>query len=364
MELKRKKYRRLLIYMLFANIIGIFACGYYFLNEESSYGFSIFSAKNVKAAQTMKVMPLGETVGIHIKTEGVMVLGTDEVTTMNGEAVSPAKNAVRAGDYIQEANGKPVTDIHDFVNLIKESGGSVITLKIIRDGKEREASFTPVLCADGYKSGIWVRDDAQGIGTVSFIDENNRFAALGHGITDIDTSLLIHVSGGSLYSSAVSGIIKGENGTPGEMVGTIYYSQGTRIGSIDKNTASGIFGKLSEDSPWAYNAQKAVDVAPKEDIQRGEAQLLCSVDGKLTAYDVNITNIDYSGNRTNKDFIIEITDERLLEKTNGIIQGMSGSPVIQNGKLAGVTTHVFLNDCRRGYGIFAETMVEEMNEKR
>lgn len=428
MNLKRKKYRRLLVCFLLINIICIFAYGYYLINDKipdklkvsvgSASDFdlelplvakthvenvSVVSidqkplAKNditldlsspfsvelsesgnyqvnlqflgitlkkidVEAVEAKRVMPVGEPVGIHIKTKGVMVLGTGKITDQNGNSLEPAKGIVKSGDYIQGVDGVPVTDISDMTRLVEESCGAPLMLNILRDDQAIDLQVVPVLSSGGdYKTGIWIRDDTQGIGTVSFVDEDNHFAALGHGITDIDTSLLIDIGSGSLYPASVSNIVKGANGNPGEMVGTIYYSQNNRLGVINKNTSAGIFGELYENSPWQYDDSKAFDVGFKQDMHVGAAEILCSVDGEVKAYEININSIDYNSHEDNKDFVIEITDEALLEKTNGIIQGMSGSPIIQDGKFVGVTTHVFLNDCKRGYGIFAETMLGEMS---
>lgn len=427
MNVKLKKYRWLLICVLFVNIMGIFAYGYYLINEkipdclkvsvgsasdfdlelpltaktyvedvsvvsidkkplakkdislDLSAPFSVELAQSgnyevnlqflgitlkkidVEAVETVRVMPVGEPVGIHIKTKGVMVLGTGTITDPSGNTTEPAKGIIKSGDYIQGVDGVPVTNISDMTRLVEESCGAPLMLNILRNNEEIDLQVIPVRSSSGdYKTGIWIRDDTQGIGTLSFVDENNQFAALGHGITDVDTSLLIDIGGGSLYPAFVSNIIKGEDGDPGEMVGTIYYSQNKRFGTILKNTSSGIFGQMDNESRWQYNDKKAYDIGFKQDMHVGEAQLLCAVDGEVKAYDIHINSIDYNSHSDNKDFVIEITDPQLLAKTNGIIQGMSGSPILQDGKMVGVTTHVFLNDCRRGYGIFAETMLGEM----
>lgn len=316
---------------------------------------------DVEAVETVRVMPVGEPAGIHIKTNGVMVLGTGTITDENGNTAQPSKGIVKSGDYIIEVDGIPVSDIADITSLVEGSCGAPLMLTVLRGTQQIDLQVIPVLSSAGdYKTGIWIRDDTQGIGTISFVDENNQFAALGHGITDIDTSLLIDISDGSLYPASVNNIIKGADGAPGEMVGTIFYSADNCLGSIEKNTSSGIFGQLSDHTPWEYDDSKALDVGFKQDMHIGKAYVRCSIDGTAKDYEININSIDYNSQGNNKDFVIEITDEELLDKTNGIIQGMSGSPVIQDGKLVGVTTHVFLNDCRRGYGIFAETMIGEM----
>lgn len=318
---------------------------------------------NVEAVEPTRVMPVGAPVGIHIKTNGVMVLGTGKITDSSGQSVEPAKDIIKSGDYIQKIDGIQVSDITDMTALVKESCGDPMMLTVLRDGRQIELQVVPVQDISGdYKAGIWIRDDTQGIGTLSFVDSDNHFAALGHGITDVDTSLLIDINGGSLYPAQVRSIVKGEDGSPGEMVGTIYYSQNNRLGNIMKNTNSGIFGQLLWANEWHYDDSKAVNVGFKQDMHVGKASIRCCVDGTVRDYDININSIDYNSRQDNKDFVIEITDTQLLSKTNGIIQGMSGSPILQDGKIVGVTTHVFLNDCAKGYGIFIENMLSGMKD--
>lgn len=318
---------------------------------------------NVEAVDPARVMPVGAPVGIHIKTNGVMVLGTGKITDSTGTSVEPAKGIIKSGDYILEIDGIHVSDISDMTQLVRESQGEPMMLTVLRDNQQIKLQVIPVMEAGGeYKAGIWIRDDTQGIGTLSFVDQNNNFAALGHGITDVDTSLLIDINGGSLYPAQVRSIVKGEDGSPGEMVGTIYYSQNNRLGSIVKNTNSGIFGHLQAANEWRYDDSKALNVGFKQDMHVGKAQIRCCVDGTVKDYEININSIDYNSRQDNKDFVIEITDKELLSKTNGIIQGMSGSPILQDGKIVGVTTHVFLNDCAKGYGIFIENMLAGMKD--
>ena len=389
MDLKRRNYRRLLVCILFINIICIFACGYYLirdkipdkvrvsvgsradfdldlpltakthvedvsvvsidkkplaqqditldlstpftveLSEAGSFEVNVqflgitLKKIDVEAVLASRVMPVGEPVGIHIKTNGVMVLGTGKITDSEGNRTEPAKGIIKSGDYIQSVDGMPVKNISDLTEMVAQSCGSPLMLGVLRGSQQIELQVVPVQSSSGeYKAGIWIRDDTQGIGTISFVDSNNRFAALGHGITDVDTSLLIDIGGGFLYPASVTNIVKGADGEPGEMVGTIYYSQNSRLGSIDKNTSSGIFGQLSADSPWQYDDSKAYDVGFKQDMHTGPAQIMCCVDGEVKCYAIEISSIDYNSHDGNKDFVIEITDEALLEKTNGIIQGM------------------------------------------
>jgi stage IV sporulation protein B len=302
-------------------------------------------------------MPVGQPVGLYIHTNGVMVLGTGKVTDLDGHVSEPAKTVFKAGDYIQAIDGTAVSDTSQVPALIQAGGGKTLTFEIIREDECMSVKITPVETEENvYKVGIWLRDDTQGIGTITYVDANQHFAALGHGITDVDTGLLIEISHGMAYWSKILSVVKGVSGTPGEIVGTIDYQTENRIGRITENTSCGIFGTLNK-NVFTYDASKAVPVAHKEEIEKGRAQILCSVDGETALYDIEIEKIN-TGNAEGKNLVIRVTDETLLAKTNGILQGMSGSPIIQNGKLIGAVTHVFVNDPSKGYGIFAETMLE------
>ena len=325
---------------------------------------------NIPSAQTkssgvavQKLMPVGAAVGIHIQTNGLMVLGTAQITDSDGRTVIPAKDAVREGDYILAVDGRTVNTAGEMTEAIRQKGGSAMCLRVLRNGEVFEVEVSAVKTTDGsYKTGIWVRDDTQGIGTLSFIDEDNRFAALGHGIADVDTGKLIDMSVGGLYPSSIYSIVKGKSLEPGEMVGNILYGGRQKFASVLLNTDSGIFGRLdSGQSLYKYDESKALPSGTKETMHVGDAGVMCQIYGEISVYDAQITGIDYNGGNSNKDFILEITDPALLECTGGIIQGMSGSPVIQDGKLVGVVTHVFLNDSTKGYGIFIENMLSKLD---
>lgn len=314
-------------------------------------------AKSVDVRER-RLMPVGVAVGIHIQTKGLLVLGTAEVTDGGGNVVSPSENAVTEGDYIISVNGKAVNTAAQMTEAIRLKKDEALELVVLRDGEERKTSVKPVKTKDGdYKTGIWVRDDTQGIGTLSFVDENNHFAALGHGITDVDTGGLVDMSAGGLYPSSVYALVKGKNGNPGEMVGNIIYGKSRQFGVVYKNTDAGIYGRLISEK-YAYDEKKALPAGEKSELKVGDAVMLCQLHGKTDTYHIKIIGIDYNSRGGNKDFVVQITDERLLQTTGGIIQGMSGSPIIQNGKLVGAVTHVFVNDPTKGYGIFIEDMLE------
>lgn len=207
-----------------------------------------------------------------------------------------------------------------------------------------------------------VRDNTQGIGTLTFVDEDGRYGALGHGISDIDTGKLLKIESGALYQAEILGVQKGSNGNPGELAGLIRYDSDRVIGSIKKNGENGIYGNFT--GPLDQITLMRMPMAYKQELETGPAQILCCVDGQVSAYDAEIVKIDLNHEDTNKSFVIHVTDQELIDKTGGIVQGMSGSPVIQNEKFAGAVTHVFVQDSTSGYGIFAETMLENSGKNQ
>lgn len=213
-------------------------------------------------------------------------------------------------------------------------------------------------CEDGsVKIGVWVREDTQGIGTLTFVGKDGKFAALGHGITDADTGVLMQIKSGKLYNTEIINIVKGTSGTPGEIMGMILASNSQIIGKIRKNTPLGISGKVSKVFADKISERESFPVGLRQDIKKGPATIFCQLGEKIEEYNINIEDIN-RGSTDNKGLVLKITDKRLLEKTGGIIQGMSGAPIIQNGKIIGAVTHVFVNDPTKGYGIFIEEMIE------
>ena len=210
-----------------------------------------------------------------------------------------------------------------------------------------------------YKLGIWVRDNAQGLGTVTFLNGDSRFGALGHGIHDMDTGKLLAISRGTLYSTSIKDIQKGADGTPGGMEGIIIYNNYNVLGTIEQNTEEGIYGEIGR-IDTLFSDQAPVETAAKEEIREGAATIRCAVEGEVKEYDIEITKIDTHAKEANKGLEIRVTDQDLLSVTGGIVQGMSGSPILQDGKLVGAVTHVFVSDPARGYGIFIENMLKNV----
>ncbi|MED9882787.1 MAG: SpoIVB peptidase [Blautia sp.] len=320
-------------------------------------GFIPFKDIKVRPAENGTVYASGNTVGIYMETEGVLIIDTGEIMTEQGTSQDPAKNIVKPGDYIVAFNEQKVTSKQELIEDISHLDGDDVTLDLLREGQEVPVSLTPVKDTNGdYKLGIWVRDNTQGIGTLTFVDKEGNYGALGHGISDVDTGELLHISEGSLYQAEVLGIQKGESGSPGELSGLIRYEPGRVLGNIDINSKNGIYGHISAGKEGMF--LKKMPVAYKQELKTGPASLLCCVNGKVQEYQAEITRIDMNHEDTNKSFVLHVTDPELLEATGGIVQGMSGSPIIQDGKLVGAVTHVLVNDPTRGYGIFIENMLE------
>ena len=230
-------------------------------------------------------------------------------------------------------------------------------LTVLRAEEEIELSLQPVWTEEEtYKVGIWVRSDAQGIGTLTYVDSQGHFGALGHGINDIDTSTLLSLEKGTLYASTIRSVIKGTKGVPGELAGVIHYRDDAVLGTIEQNTVTGIFGTLSC-SLDCFHLEGPVEVAYKQEVQTGPAVIRSALDGTIREYEIEIEKVYLNSSDANKGMVIRVTDPELLELTGGIVQGMSGSPILQNGKLIGAVTHVFVQDSTSGYGIFIENML-------
>ncbi len=304
----------------------------------------------------LSLIPCGDVFGVKFFTRGVMVLGSTDIDTASGY-VNPASLAdLRTNDIITHVNGSPVNTVEELAETVEKSKGAILYVQYTRDGAEYGCELTPVLCkTDGrYKTGIWVRDSTAGIGTLTFYDPaSGHFAGLGHGICDVDTGELMPLRQGTVVKVTVTDIEKGQTGLPGELKGSF----DTRaVGSLSGNTAFGVYGTLSE-APSLIS--EPLPVADKKEVREGDAEILCNPDGSgVRRFAVRLSAIDRNSTGT-KCFSVEVTDQALLALTGGIVQGMSGSPVIQNGKLVGAVTHVLIDDPRKGYGIFVQNMLAE-----
>ena len=248
----------------------------------------------------------------------------------------------------------------DLLSAVGQIDGGDVVLTLRRGEDMLDRMISPVECETGeYKLGIWVRDNVQGLGTITFLTEQSRFGALGHGISDTDTNMLMTIDNGRVYRTSIQDITKGYSGSPGTMEGIIVYNKYNILGTIDKNTEAGIYGSIDKIDDL-FDEQIPIETASKEEIEIGDAKIRCYIDNEIKEYDIRVTDIDMTSSEINKGLVIQVTDPELLEKTGGIIQGMSGSPIIQNGKLIGAVTHVFVQDSTMGYGIFIENMLNQV----
>ena len=326
--------------------------------------FNAFKVKDIDVSiiERTKVIPVGQVSGIKLYTSGVLVVGMSEIKGTDNIKHKPYENSgIQEGDTIVQIENKDITDTKELINVVNLSQGKELKIKYVRNNDSLECNITPVKTSETeYKLGLWVRDSAAGIGTMTYIEpELNSFAALGHGITDIDTGKILNISDGQFITTKVLSIMKGTSGNPGKILGTI--NEQAKIGIINKNSIFGIYGVVNDITNVKLNSNNAIDVATRNEIELGEAKILCSLDGESAEeYKIQIEKIYLNNDYDNKSMLIKVTDNKLIEKTGGIIQGMSGSPVIQNGKFIGAVTNVLINDPTRGYVVFGDLMVKEM----
>lgn len=381
MQEKQKKYRKFLWYALVGTLLSLFILIYgtmkdhipdeifVYADEETdwetffqepliSYDETVEVSQNgsyqirckwlgvlplktikVHTVEKQEVLVSGSPVGIYMETKGVLVIDSGEITDREGIRRTPAEHIIQSGDYICEIDGKVLTGKRQLMQLVRENQGEPMELQVIRHQETIKLEMTPVETEDGsYKLGIWVRDNIQGIGTLTYVEPNGTFGALGHGISDADTGERLEISDGDLYRADILSIRKGTAGTPGELRGVINYREENRIGTICGNSQYGIRGQME---PGKYaESMKKIPTGLKQEIQTGKAEIRCDIGDGIREYQCEILEIDSNARDTNKCFVLRITDDDLLSRTGGIVQGMSGSPVLQNGKLIGAITHV------------------------
>ena len=310
------------------------------------------------------VIPVGNIAGVKLYTNGVLVVGMSEIEGEDSKTYKPYENTgIEEGDTIVKVNENLVNSTDDLIEKVNMSKGEKVEIEYIHDEETKECSITPVKTSEEeYKLGLWVRDSAAGVGTVTFYEPSTQsFGALGHGITDIDTGDLLNIASGEFVTAKVLNIKKGEDGNPGKIQGTVEEQE--TIGEITKNTEFGIYGKIQVLSSLNIDTSKEMEVAMREEIETGKATILCSLDNQtVKEYEIEITKIYRDNNYNNKSMEIKVTDDELIEKTGGIIQGMSGSPIIQNGKFVGAVTHVLVNSSTEGYAIFGDLMLKQSKE--
>ncbi len=309
---------------------------------------------NVDVVSDTMLIPCGTPFGIKMFTNGVVIVGVADIQTAAGNVNPAAVSGLKVGDVITAVNGKAVYTNAEVSDIVSHGNGEVLKLSVRRNNLVFSTNLQPVKSeADTtYKAGLWVRDSTAGIGTLTFYNPTTKcFGGLGHGVCDTDTNALMPLLNGEIVPVTINGITKGETGSPGELRG--YFTTDTAMGSLDANVPAGVYGTLNS-APTG----KALEVGMKQEVKAGAAKILATIDGNGPQYyDVEIEKIDYRENVESKNMVLHITDPKLLNATGGIVQGMSGSPIIQNDKIVGAVTHVFVNDPTRGYGIFAENML-------
>jgi len=350
-------------YRLSENLVMVYTCLTILLSYRLIYNefyFEINEEIEVSNTEEKDVYPFGKIVGIYTKCNGVFVIDTCEIESRSGESLDVAGKSVRTGDYILSINGKNISEKEEMVTAVEQSEGKPLEFVVSRNEEIFSTQITPVMSKNGkYMLGIWVKDDLAGVGTVTYFTSDGEFAALGHGMGDGETQNLLEIDGGDVYVSNVIGIEKGLKGDPGEIKGVIYYGKMNHIGELIENTRKGIYGKLDQGELKIYRDEcKPYKVANKQEIVEGPAKILSEVSGSMEIYDIEITYVDYLAMDSNKGLHIKVTDPELIHLTGGIVQGMSGSPILQNGKLVGAVTHVLINDPEQGYGIFIDEMIK------
>ena len=319
---------------------------------------------SVETIENVEVVPIGKIIGMKLYTNGVLIVGMSEIENINNELVSPFNNCdIKEGDTIVKINDTEIENIENLKNVVNESNGKNICLTLVRDGTVVTSNITPVQTeTDEYKLGLWVKDAATGVGTITYYEKNTgNFAALGHGIVDNDTEKLIDIDSGEIVTSEIVSVTKGAINSPGEIRGTITNQK--TIGEVNKNTKFGIYGNLTNLTSLNIDAQKTYPVALRNEISVGDATVLCSLDGKNSKeYSIKIEKIHLDNDYDNKSMLIRVTDKELIEATGGIIRGLSGSPILQNGKFVGAVTNVLVSNPEIGYAIFGDLMIKEMRK--
>ena len=321
------------------------------------------SAVNVPVVAERVLVPGGQSVGVKMDVRGVLIVGLEEIEGKDGETVNPGLlSGLQIGDIIMEINGTPVYRADEVQSIVNEIKGNV-KLKVKRNDNVIDINIAPVKSGeDGlYKLGVWVKDKTAGIGTLTYYDPtNSTFGALGHGIVDPETNSILSVESGVLLESQVQEIQEGKSGEPGEIKGIFYHSNDP-LGSLERNSQFGVFG-------LAYHPienplyDKPIAVGTKEQVELGKAYILSTLsNNEIKRFEIEIEKIEKQDSPADKSMVIRVTDEKLLEESGGIVQGMSGRPIIQHDRIIGAVTHVFVNDPQRGYGIFIEWMLEESN---
>lgn len=356
-----KRFAKRVLFFIF--FIAILLAAVYFGYDLKTNPYVLTKIDNeVIESEGKYIIPGGQTIGVELKTEGVLVVGLADIISTDKASISPAKIAgMQIGDKILKIDSHDIAGIDDILHYTMDNGIKNYNFTVEREGKILNFNFSPaqIYESDEIKFGFWARENIAGIGTVTFVDpETGKFSAIGHGISDSDTGNLIDIEKGSISRANITNIKLGKKGEPGEIIGYILKNEDS-LGNVENNTNFGIYGNINKDS-MGYFSNNLIEVGKKEEIRIGPAQIYSCVNNEIQKYDVEITKIFYQNKPDEKSFVIKIVDNDLLELTNGIIQGMSGCPVIQNNKIVGAVTHVFMNDPTKGYGIYIEWIFDQI----
>lgn len=333
--------------------------------DEYIINYKLFNLFNIKKLKVNVLEPDryfagGETLGFSLQSNGVILIGGNYILSKNGIERPFENSGLKTGDIITHINGIEVNNVDDIAQVLSTCNGEKVKLSVKRNGEFSEIFIEPALdrITNTYKLGLWIKEDAVGIGTLTFVNATTkRFGSLGHSINDSETNECIDVSGGNIYESKILGIKKGKSGKAGELIGT--FSRENVIGSVDKNCEYGVYGFVDNVENFIVD-KTSIDIGGRLSAKPGKAQILSCLDGEtIETYDIEIIKTNFQSSCNEKSMVIRVTDKDLIEKTGGIVQGMSGSPIIQDGKLIGAVTHVFVNDATKGFGIYIDWMLEQ-----
>lgn len=324
--------------------------------------FGIIPLKEVSVAvgESKEVFVGGIPLGFTLSTKGLIVVGENSVLTKSGSVDTFKEKEILAGDILTHINGKEITGVDTISETLDNLDNDYVSLKGIRKNNTFDVKLKPALDMESnkYKLGLWVRNNASGVGTLTFVDENKNFGALGHPITDYETGAIVPVADGKIYNCSLVGINKGERGKPGELKCLFLQGKNSK-GSVDKNTTSGVFGNIT-DTSGIVDENKMATIGGRMSVKAGKAFIVSSVSGVREEYEIEIIKVNNQKAKSDKSIVFRVKDKKLLNITGGILQGMSGSPILQDGKIIGAVTHVFLNDSTKGYGIYLDWMLEEV----
>lgn len=325
----------------------------YIVNEVIDYG-----GNESINYDDLKLYPSGEPIGIYVKASGVLVTEVCQIENKYGDIEAPCQGIVFEGDYIESINGKEIEDKEDLIDAVNMDSGQGFDVSIRRNDRHINTHLFPEISKSGNNMlGLMVKDDISGIGTLTFISDSG-FGALGHSINDTDTRQILSISDGAIYGVNLINVVKAGNNKPGRLEGIIDYSKSNVLGRIEENSIYGIKGHLTKNGRNNISLDEFIPIARKSEVKMGRAYIKSAISGQSRLYEIEIVSLNPYTSDGLKGIEVRIVDRELLSRTNGIVQGMSGSPIIQDGKLVGAITHVFLGDSSRGYGIFIEEMLD------